>query len=410
MEYTLMHKNLPVVDLTIDKTGYIAKIREVFDVRRLPIGVPTGKHGVDRQVLNEWWTGRSIPATRSGLDVALQSIGITSPILLLEKCCGLSLSDQYWICPKGSGLAWENVNFFQNDFSKDMGEILFGQEPPDPGRVSLMSPDNTSDGWLRKKWIIIDGKRYMMKGGSGVYRQEPFNEVIASALMRRLSVNHIDYTLTMDDGQPYSLCENFITPDTDLVPAWRILQTQKRPNDRSQRDHFFACCEALGIPGARDAVGKMLTVDYIIANEDRHWNNFGAIRNAGTLEWLGLAPVFDSGTSLWYNTQRVGSRVECKPFKKTHEEQIHLVDDFGWFDTAALNGVDKEIEGILSSSPEIGEERRSAIAKAVSQRALQVEQLRVEKKPSVLAAIRRHRLEADEPPRKKNSRDFRQER
>ena len=36
---------------------------------------------------------------------------------------------------------------------------------------------------------------------------------------------------------------------------------------------------------------KMLKVDYIIANEDRHYNNFGFIRNADTLEWLGLAPV-----------------------------------------------------------------------------------------------------------------------
>ncbi len=47
----------------------------------------------------------------------------------------------------------------------------------------------------------------------------------------------------------------------------------------------------------------MLTLDYIIANGDRHYNNFGFIRNAETLEWQGLAPIFDSGASLWHNTQ-----------------------------------------------------------------------------------------------------------
>ncbi|MDR2163733.1 MAG: hypothetical protein LBO70_07340 [Clostridiales Family XIII bacterium] len=31
----------------------------------------------------------------------------------------------------------------------------------------LMSPDNTSDVWLRKKRKIIDGRRCLIKGGSG---------------------------------------------------------------------------------------------------------------------------------------------------------------------------------------------------------------------------------------------------
>ena len=70
------------------------------------------------------------------------------------------------------------------------------------------------------------------------------------------------------------------------------------PDDRSAWNHLFACCEVLGIPDARGALGRMLTVDYIIANIDRHWNNFGFIRNADTTKFLGLAPVYDSGTSL----------------------------------------------------------------------------------------------------------------
>ena len=46
---------------------------------------------------------------------------------------------------------------------------------------------------------------------------------------------------------------------------------------------------------------QMLTVDCIIANSDRHFNNFGFIRNADTLEWEGLAPVYDTGTSLFHD-------------------------------------------------------------------------------------------------------------
>lgn len=391
-----MHKNVPVADMELDETGYIAKLEDVHDVRRLPIGVSVLKTGTSRKALNDWWIGRSIPASRAGLDSALQSIGVSAPTLLIEKCCGLSLSDQYWIRPKGSGLNWEAVNFFENDFSKDMGEILFGHEPANPARVSLMSPDNTSDGWLRKKWVISDGRRLLMKGGSGVYQQEPFNEVIAGAIMRRLGIPHVEYTLTISDGKPYSLCENFITPDTELVPAWWVKESAKKDNNHSELTHLLYCCKNLGIPGVRDALDKMLVLDYIIANEDRHYNNFGFVRNVDTLQWQGLAPVYDSGTSLWHNTQRVGSRIECKPFRKDHAEQIKLVNDFTWFDRSALDGLDAEIQEILSASEDVDEARRKAIAKSVMERAGQIERLQREHKPSVLAAIKENRREVSE--------------
>ncbi len=112
----------------------------------------------------------------------------------------------------------------------DVGEILFGQTPDDPDNIDFVSPDNTSDGWLRKKWVIADGKRYLVKCGSGDYRQEPFNEVIASEFMKRLDVEHVKYTLAFDGDVPYSACENFVSPETELVPAWHIIQALKKNN------------------------------------------------------------------------------------------------------------------------------------------------------------------------------------
>lgn len=41
---------------------------------------------------------------------------------------GLSLSDQYWICPADKEITWSEVNFFENDFSPDVGNILFGKK------------------------------------------------------------------------------------------------------------------------------------------------------------------------------------------------------------------------------------------------------------------------------------------
>ena len=137
----------------------------------------------------------------------------------------------------------------------------------------------------------------------------------------------------------------------------------------SDYTHLMRCCDRLGIPDARVAVGKMLTLDYIIANEDRHYTNFGFVRNAETLAWFDAAPVFDSGTSLWHNALSVGEPRKCQPFAKTHEEQIKLVSDLSWFNAGTLKGLEQEISEIFSQSRTVDESRAKAIGEAVLNRA-----------------------------------------
>ena len=95
-----------------------------------------------------------------------------------------------------------------------------------------------------------------------------------------------------------------------------------------------------------------------------------------TLEWLGLVTIFDSGTSLWYNRPSVGARVESKPFRKSHDEQIKLVSDLSWFDIDALIGLYNEIIDVFSASDEVDLIRRKLIARAVMERARKIGRLR----------------------------------
>jgi len=374
MEYTLMHKRIPVVDLTIDdKTGSISDLKKVHDILHLPIGIKRNNLFIERSDLNEWWKERSIPASRDGIKDVINRLNINNTSILLSKSFGLSLSDQYWICPKDSGLRWEDVNFFENEFSKDIGEILFGYVPDDPAKVNFKSPDNASDGVLKKKWIIAEDKRVLMKGSKLPFHQQPFNEVIACAIMKRLNITHVPYTLTFSNNNPYSLCENFVTSGTELVHAWNIIKTCDRDNSVSEYMHFLRACEKLEIPNVQAGIDKMLTLDYIIHNEDRHYNNFGFIRNAETLEWLCFSPVYDSGTSLWHDNPIVGENTESRPFVNSHKCQINLVKDFSWFDCGNLDGLDDEIKEIFSASLRVDEKRCAAISEAVTDRCRQIE-------------------------------------
>lgn len=375
LKCTLMHKRVKVAELELDDaTGIIQKIGAVYAPEHLPVGVPERKGVTDRAALNEWWTDRSIPDSRSGVREALEVLEISSTKMLLVRCFGLSLSDQYWICPEGSDLTWESINFFENGFSEDIGDILFGENKKrDP--LDFSSPDNTSDGNLKKRWKIIDGKRCLIKGGSNPFRQQPFNEVIAAGLMERLGIPHVPYSVVCNGDSPYSVCEDFVTEDTDLVPAGRIFKTKKKDNRDSVYQHFVNCCEALGIRDAVQFLDRMIVIDYIIANEDRHFNNFGVLRNAKTLEWIGFAPIYDSGSSLGYDKMPAQMRLEkeivCKPFKRQHAEQIKLVSDFSWLDFDKLSDAKELIESVLTcggAGEYIGESRIRAIISGVQQR------------------------------------------
>ena len=376
MKYTLMHKNVAVADIEIDEAlGGVTKIRNITAKEHLPVGtirIQRDDEVVDRYAFNQWWTGRSIPASRMGVSDALETLGIYNTKLLLTKCLGLSLSDHYWIKPYNKNILWEDVNFFDNDFSDDIGDVLFGMNGKNAD-FDFVSPDNTSDGNLQKRWKIIDGKRCLLKSGSTPFRQQPFNEVIATLIMNKLGIEHVPYTIIWIDNKPYSVCEDFVTKDTELISAWRVLQLRQKENHESSYLHYVNICKELGIDIV-PALDRMIVLDYIIANEDRHFNNFGLLRDASTLEWIGAAPIFDSGTSLWYDTSARGIStydIPCKPFKKKHSEQLRMVSSFDWLDISKLNGIEDEILNILcedNAVQYVEAERAKAIAAEVRKR------------------------------------------
>ena len=159
MNYVLMNKNLAVLKFSYDEeTHTITKILELIHPDYAPLGIMEYKTGITRKAFNNWWRNRSIPASRSRINEVLGELGIHTSIELLEKCFGLSLSDPYWIKEEHSDMDWKQVNFFENDFSEDMGKLLMGQIHYS-NHLEIFSPDNSSDGNLKKKWKIRNGIR-----------------------------------------------------------------------------------------------------------------------------------------------------------------------------------------------------------------------------------------------------------
>ncbi len=343
-----MHKNIPAAELYIAETvGSILKCAAVSE-EHLPLGVHFRNGVIDRREFNGWRIDRLIPLFRPKLNSALFSLGVNRREILPLHSYWLSLSDHYWIKPMDSDLKWEDVNFFDNAFTGDVGDALFGKfngNSPD-----LCSPDNTTDGCLQKRWIISDGKRFLMKGGEPPYYQQPFNEVTASRIMDIMDIPHIRYSLVWEDGLPYSLCETFTDSENEYVPAWRIINYRKKPNHKSFYRHYADICKEYGIDDIEHYLDMLIVLDYVIANEDRHFNNFGLLRNSETMGSFSPAPIFDSGTSLAFSKslEYLYAPFMTKPFKTDPNEQLKLVTSFDWINFSALESAGDAVREVMS--------------------------------------------------------------
>ena len=383
-KFTLMNKNKKVFDFEYNDEDHliVGFERNYSDNEKYaPFGL-IKNDSIDKNSFNKWWKNRQIPASRNGLKEVLYKSGFYDEDnfdLLDAKVYCLSLSDQYWVKKYNENILWEGINFFENEFSEDIGKVLFNGDKTSLN-LNLNTPDMTSNGNYEKRWKIINGDRYLIKAGGKMINQEPFNEVIATKLYERIlnADEYVKYELTYDNGKAVSICKNFITANTELIPAWKIDEYYEVEKNENKYEHYIRCLNKLNIPNANLLVDKMLICDFILANKDRHFNNFGVIRNVETLEFEKVAPIFDNGCSLWFdeNDMYVGEFFLTKPFEEYEKKQFSLVKNIGWLDISKLDGFEEEVKEILSSNKLLSNERIEKIIKQIKSRIEYVSKLK----------------------------------
>ena len=193
-----MRKNERVTLMALNQSGGIEKCDYKNINRRIaPLQEQICVDGIQR-----WWGKRAVPLNQGKIKHILEQQGIFYPEEYLVKNLGLSLTDYYWIRPIDSGLTWEMVNLYQNDFCGSLeleDRMTSGRKP-----LSTYTPDSTLQGELEKSWIILENKRYLVKGNRDYLSAESINEVFASYLHQKQGYdNYSDYTLLKIKGAAY---------------------------------------------------------------------------------------------------------------------------------------------------------------------------------------------------------------
>lgn len=356
-----MNKNTEVLLTEYESgLGVFTKIIEVYNIDYSPYILKSFYEKDDinnnpfRTNLSDWFKGRGIPSWRDKLDLLLHRLGIIAPSELLDKAMGLSLSDQYWLKPYNSNIEYDDINFFDHDFdySEFMEASLSKNSKKIVKEASLKTPNNTTDGMLKKAWIIEKGTRYLLKSG---YRNEilqPFNEILASEICDRLGFKHVEYTLDTYKDVVVSKCPCFINKDTELITCYQIRNNMKRHDNEEDYEDYIKVLEDNGIKDARTKIENMYILDFLIMNEDRHLNNFGIIRDVNTLKWLDVAPIFDNGMALnvpYYSDDEVIIAGEGRFFYevKPFDEIIKIVSDLKRINISKLDGIVEWFDDLL---------------------------------------------------------------
>lgn len=372
-EYILKHKNIPVISFQMDDETYESgMITEIHNIDHLPFGEQrrNTKESI-ATYLNRWINFRGIPQSREDFgDISLLN-KINNGKQLSMGSYGLNLTDHYWVHKKDKNYMWENFNFFDNSY-KDNFEMK-SEYYNIADKVSIYNPNVSVDGTLVKCWNNENNGHQLWKKGRGLTKQEPYNEVIASKIMDLFNIDHIPYTLSkLSNGSPVSKCPCVIDKDTEYINADYILFDEKLTGGNLYIS-YVNNCKNKGIKNAKERIDEMAAIDFLIGNTDRHYGNFGIIRDVNNLNWIKIFPIFDNGNSLFYNIELLDDIIEkidsnCIWFPGSNLECLKMINFPEWYDTKKGKDIPSIVYNGLHENERLSNVRIDQIVKIIEER------------------------------------------
>lgn len=373
---TLMCRDHEVAAFTYDVGvgAVVGRIRKM-DTAWAPLGSLDRTLAMTSARLSAWLSSRAVPMSRAGAAALVGALGLSSTEELMLIGLGLSLSDQYWLRPDGFDGGWADVSLFSRPFSREVGTALVAHDEGSRAAavrairadevVVSSSPDVALNGNLPKFWEHDGADPRLHKAGSAqCLFLEPYCEAVATDLCERVAGDggYVPYRLEeprAGDATRWCSCPDMVDDRHEFVPAWEVMGVTRRDNSESMHDAYVRTLEEHGIADASADVERMLVVDHLIGNFDRHWGNFGVIIDTESRMWVRSAPLFDMGSSLWCDRAAYPGSVasprrlaHATPFLHRPELQLgRYARDLGWLDMGRLDGFAERAAETLALDP-----------------------------------------------------------
>lgn len=298
MEYTLMHKDLEVLRFDLDDC-YIQVLNNDFLPYQLKDCIQTTstndmkKAMSDIFLLHDYFIGRTLNFSRENAKAILnsgsfsQSLSPSEKMKIVFACKGLTMTDCFWLKQQGETCQWKDVDLRMNRLSDVSYEIaILGKNIS--ATAEELRPDLSTVGMYPKYWKREPDGIYMWKTDKTSNFINTISELQVSDILDTTTVPHVKYMERKKDDKVFAISKCIATDDVSYIPAQQIIDWCNH-TDQNLNDV---------ISDFKTNFANMCICDYVLANGDRHNENWGVLVSNETNEILTFAPIMDHNQAL----------------------------------------------------------------------------------------------------------------
>ncbi len=226
---------------------------------------------------------------------------------------GATITDNYWIkTSDNENLTYEDVRYKTDQLFL---LALYGDSSDlDHNPEDINSPQFTVSGCLEKGWTIENGEWFLYKRENPI---EQFNELFVSDVSNAVGVKSVVYLPTKAGVKSANFAVDYNFEDMKGIIG---------ENGYADYNSVYDKIKTLfGEKAALDYV-KLLYVDAVCCNQDRHSKNFGILRDINSGAFVSLAPNYDYNISLFGDSVGVDFKKDAV-VEKLIRDFCKLIDD-----------------------------------------------------------------------------------
>lgn len=233
--------------------------------------------------VSAWLKGRAIDSHRANSRLLKKALRLQNKdeISTVLAVNAVTITDNFWFCEDGSDLTWDDVRFKENYFDS----LALRGDPDSFNQKPSRTPELTNIGSYEKCWRLIDSAWWMYKSGN---ENELFSELFICKLGSSLGFDMAYYE--MDDGY-------IRTKDFTEGGKFNFESAESLVGDDEDYCKNFDILYSISKELAKDYL-KLIFLDTVCMNMDRHTKNYGVLRNPETGEIVKLAPNYDNNIAL----------------------------------------------------------------------------------------------------------------
>jgi len=246
--------NNSVVLMCKDIAIYNVSKSIVLSEKQLPGCMQRNTMDYSQWMKTRYSAGSNVSARR----LMLKAFGSDNHEHAIEPTRTLSLSDCYWLKRQG-----EDVNF--SDITPYLHKEWDGTGEFKGGSISTLFVNGAAD----KQWL--DSKTLL--------KVKSFKEYEPYTLCSALGLENVTDAKMSDEG---ILLKNFTSTNRFLESMEQSGFSGEKDNPREKAVELF-----------KEPAVALFVIDYLVEHDDRHWGNYGFLRDSNTGEYLSMAPYYD---------------------------------------------------------------------------------------------------------------------